>query len=99
MAFLKFTVLRLGFVLVFFLICLWLQLGLVYSAIVAAVLAWCVTYLFFRSLRDDAAASLQRRFREGAPPRRTQSEREDAAAEDQVDPNTAVDEAHRSDRS
>lgn len=90
MSFLKFTALRLGFVLVFFVICYWLGLGAIYSAIVAAVLAWCVTYLFFRSMRDDAASSLQRRFREGAPPRRSPLEMDDAAAEDAFDPNAGV---------
>lgn len=90
MPFLKFTALRLGFVAVFFVICYALGLGAIFSVIAAAVLAWCVTYLFFRDLRNDAASSLQRRFRDGAPPVRNASELRDADAEDSLDPNTPV---------
>lgn len=90
MPFLKFTALRLGFVVVFFVICYSLGLGAVFSALAAAVLAWCVTYLFFRDLRNEAASTLQRRFRDGAPPVRTSSELRDADAEDSLDPNTPV---------
>lgn len=82
MAFWKFTALRLGLVAVFFAACLWLNLGLVYSAVVSAILAWCVTYLFFRTMRDDAARSLQARFRDGTPPKRNRAELDDAQAED-----------------
>jgi hypothetical protein len=88
--FLKFTALRLGFVAVFFVICYSLGLGAIFSVIAAAVMAWCVTYLFFRNLRNDAASSLQRRFRDGAPPVRTSSELRDADAEDSLDPDTPV---------
>jgi hypothetical protein len=88
--FLKFTALRLGFVAVFFVICYSLGLGAIFSVIAAAVMAWCVTYLFFRDLRNQAASSLQRRFRDGAPPVRTTSELRDADAEDDLDPNTPV---------
>ena len=90
MPFLKFTALRLGFVAVFFVICYSLGLGAIFSVIAAAVMAWCVTYLFFRDLRNQAASSLQRRFRDGAPPVRTTSELRDADAEDGLDPNTPV---------
>jgi hypothetical protein len=88
--FLKFTALRLGFVAVFFVICYSLGLGAIFSVIAAAVMAWCVTYLFFRDLRNQAASSLQRRFRDGAPPVRTTSELRDADAEDGLDPNMPV---------
>lgn len=90
MPFFKFTALRLGLVVVFFVIAYWLGLGAIFSAVAAAILAWCVTYLFFRSQRDAAAASLQRRFRDGAPPQRNLAELDDAAAEDGYDPNAAV---------
>ncbi|WP_299167206.1 DUF4229 domain-containing protein [uncultured Arthrobacter sp.] len=90
MPFLKFTALRLGFVAVFFVICYSLGVGAIFSVIAAAVMAWCVTYLFFRGLRNEAAASLQRRFRDGAPPVRSASELRDADAEDSLDPNTHV---------
>ena len=90
MPFLKFTALRLGFVAVFFVICYSLGVGAIFSVIAAAVMAWCVTYLFFRDLRNEAASSLQRRFRDGAPAVRTASELRDADAEDSLDPNTPV---------
>lgn len=90
MPFFKFTALRLGLVVVFFVIAYWLGLGAIFSAVAAAILAWCVTYLFFRAQRDAAAASLQRRFRDGAPPQRNLAELDDAAAEDVYDPNAAV---------
>ncbi|MHA7261790.1 DUF4229 domain-containing protein [Arthrobacter sp. TMN-37] len=90
MPFLKFTALRLLFVVVFFVICVLLGLGAVLSAVAAAILAWCVTYLFFRPLRDEAAASLQRRFKDGAPRAGNFMEKDDAAAEDQLDPNAPV---------
>lgn len=84
MAFWKFTALRLGLVAVFFVAGLYLQLGLVLSAIVAAVLAWCVTYLFFRDMRDAAAKGLQSRFSEKTPPSRNRAELDDSAAEDSM---------------
>ncbi|KPN21769.1 hypothetical protein AO716_01765 [Arthrobacter sp. Edens01] len=84
MAFWKFTALRLALVAVFFVAGLYLQLGLVLSAIVAAVLAWCVTYLFFRDMRDAAAKGLQSRFSERTPPSRNRAELDDSAAEDSM---------------
>ncbi|WP_159617838.1 DUF4229 domain-containing protein [Arthrobacter zhaoguopingii] len=90
MPFLKFTALRLLLVVVFFVICVVLGLGAVLSAVVAAILAWCVTYLFFRPLRDAAGASLQRRFKDGAPRASNFMEKDDAAAEDSIDPNAPV---------
>ena len=84
MAFWKFTALRLGLVAVFFVAGIYLQLGLVLSAIVSAVLAWCVTYLFFRDMRDAAAAGLQSRFSEKTPPSRNRAELDDSAAEDSL---------------
>ncbi|WP_026532642.1 DUF4229 domain-containing protein [Arthrobacter sp. H41] len=95
MAFLKFTALRLLLVIVFFVLCMLLQLGAVLSAVVAAILAWCITYLFFRPMRNDAAASLQRRFKDGAPPVRNGRELDDAEAEDHFDSNAAVNAARR----
>jgi hypothetical protein len=89
-AFLKFTALRLLLIVVFYVVCVLLGLGLFLSAVVAAILAWCVTYLFARDLRDAAASTLQRRFTPGAPPVRTAVELDDAAAEDALDPNTPV---------
>lgn len=68
----------------FFAACVWLGLGLVLSAIVGAVLAWCVTYLFFREMRDAAARTVQHRFRGDAPPSRNKAELDDAGAEDSL---------------
>ncbi|MFC3300316.1 DUF4229 domain-containing protein [Arthrobacter agilis] len=90
MAFLKFSALRLLLIVVFYVACMLLGLGIFFSAVVAAILAWCVTYLFARDLRDAAAATLQRRLTPGAPPVRTAVELDDAAAEDALDPNTPV---------
>jgi len=83
-AFWKFTALRLGLVVVFFVAGLFLQLGIVLSALVAAVLAWCVTYLFFRDMRDAAARNVQNRFSDKTPPSRNRAELDDSAAEDSL---------------
>lgn len=41
-----------------FIVFMLLQLGAVYSAIAAAVIAFCISYLFFRPQRDAAGASM-----------------------------------------
>ena len=69
---------------VFFAVCVWLRLGLVLSAIIGAVLAWCVTYLFFREMRDNAARTVQQRFHGDLPRTTNRVEREDAGAEDSL---------------
>lgn len=69
---------------VFFAACYWLGLGLILSAIAGAVLGWCVTYLFFRDMRDAAARSVQQRFHGNAPPTRNRAELDDAGAEDSL---------------
>lgn len=96
MAFLKFSALRLLLIVVFYVAGVMLGLGVFFSALTAAILAWCVTYLFFRQLRDDAARVLQRRFTPGAPPVRSAVELDDAAAEDGLDPNLPVNTDRRS---
>jgi len=67
---------------VVFIACLYLRLGIVYSAIAAAIIAWCVTYLFFRSWRDAAADAVAYRFSGKAGSIRTSTEISDAMAED-----------------
>ena len=67
---------------VIFVICLFLRLGVVYSALAAAIMGWCITYLFFRKMRDEAGAALARRFSAGAKAPRTSTEISDALAED-----------------
>ena len=83
----------------FFAVCVWLGLGLVLSAIVGAVLAWCVTYLFFRDMRDNAARNVQTRFHGDAPRKPSRGEREDALAEDDLldaHPDVQIDSDRRS---
>jgi hypothetical protein len=81
-AFWKFTALRVGLMAVIFVACLYLGLGLVFSAIAAAILAWCITYLFFRSWRDAAAEAVAYRFAGSRGSIRTSTEISDAMAED-----------------
>lgn len=95
MAFLKFTVLRFALVILFFILFMWMGAGVWISAIGAVIIPLCITYLFFRNLRNEAAATLQRRFRDGAPPVRNRAELGDAEAEDSIDPNAPVDMARK----
>jgi hypothetical protein len=81
-AFWKFSALRLGIMAVIFVICLFLRLGVVYSALAAAVMGWCITYLFFREMRDEAGRALASRFNKGVAAPRTSTEISDALAED-----------------
>jgi hypothetical protein len=67
---------------VIFVICLFLRLGIVYSALAAAVMGWCITYLFFREMRDEAGRALASRFSKGVAAPRTSTEISDALAED-----------------
>ncbi|MFD1212208.1 DUF4229 domain-containing protein [Arthrobacter sp. GCM10027362] len=81
-AFWKFTALRVGLMAAIFIACLYLRLGIVYSAIAAAIMAWCITYLFFRKWRDAAAAAVAYRFSGSRGSIRTSTEISDAMAED-----------------
>jgi len=83
-AFWKFTALRVGLMAVVFIACLYLHLGIVFSAIAAAIIAWCVTYLFFRSWRDAAADAVAYRFSGKGGSIRTSTEISDAMAEDAI---------------
>lgn len=67
-----------------FVACLYLGLGILYSAIASAIIAWCVTYLFFRSWRDAAAEAVAYRFSGKAGSIRTSTEISDAMAEDAI---------------
>lgn len=82
MAFFKYSAVRLGITAVVLALCLWLGLGWIFSAIVAVVVAFCVSYLFLRKMRDEAAASVQHRVSGKAEPMRTKTEQSDAEAED-----------------
>lgn len=81
MAFLRYSLLRLALIVVVFLLCYGLGLGLLFSAVVAVIVAWALSYLFFRSWRDAASADLYNRFGR-ARSLRTATEKDDAAAED-----------------
>lgn len=82
MAFFKYSAVRLGITAVVLALCLWLGLGWIFSAIVAVVVAFCVSFLFLTKMRNEAAASVQYRFSGKADPIRTKTERSDAEAED-----------------
>ena len=85
---------------VFFVICLWMGLGILLSALAAAILAWCVTYLFARNMRDEAARTVQRRFTEERAPKRNRAELDDSAAEDGLvsgNPDVQIDNDRRRD--
>nr|WP_239537330.1 DUF4229 domain-containing protein [Arthrobacter roseus] len=94
----KFTLLRSGLIIVCFALFIWLGAGLWVSAIAAVIIPLCITYLFFRTLRNEAAATLQRRFRDSAPPVRNKAELSDADAEDSIDPNARIDMARKPSR-
>jgi hypothetical protein len=83
MPFLKFTALRFGVAIVVFLLCLYLHLGIVMSAIVGLLVSWAVGFLFFPKLRLEAAGYLQRRY-SPAKPHRSKIESEDNDAEDRM---------------
>ena len=85
---------------VFFVICMWLGLGVLLSALAAAIMAWCVTYLFARDMRDEAARTVQRRFTQERAPKRSRSELDDSAAEDGLvadNPDVQIDNDRRRD--
>lgn len=86
MQFLKYTVVRLALFLVVFAALFWgLRWDIWLSALVALVVAFCVSYLFFNKLRTAATQEVAGRL-SGAGTRRSrrvgQTEAEDAAAED-----------------
>ncbi|GAB3255538.1 DUF4229 domain-containing protein [Arthrobacter pigmenti] len=82
MAFFKYSAVRLGITAAVLVLCLWLGLGWIFSAVAAVVVAFCVSYLFLTKMRNEAAASVQYRFSGKADPIRTKTERSDAEAED-----------------
>lgn len=91
MAFFKYTAVRFGITAVVLIVCLLLQLGWIVSAVVAVVVAFCISFLFLGKMRNAATESIQYRFSGKAAPLRTATERDDAAAED------AYLESHRQD--
>jgi hypothetical protein len=81
-AFLKYSLIRLALFAPLFVLFMFLQLGAVLSVICAGLIAFAVSYLFFQKQRDDATASLHRRFSGKAKPLRSAGEVADANAED-----------------
>ncbi len=82
MAFFKYSAVRLGITALVLALGLWLGLGWIFSAIVAVIVAFCVSFLFLTKMRDEASASVQYRLSGKAAPIRTATERKDAEAED-----------------
>lgn len=82
MAFFKYTAVRFGITAAVLIVCLLLQLGWIVSAVVAVVIAFCISYLFLGNMRAAANKSIEHRLSGKAAPLRTSAERDDAAAED-----------------
>ena len=59
MAFWKYFLIRVAVFVPRFIVFLILQLGAIFSAIAAALIAFCISYLFFRPQRDAAAAAMR----------------------------------------
>lgn len=82
MAFFKYFLIRAAVFVPLFIIFVLLGVGLIFSAVFAALIAFCVSYLFFRKQRDAATEQMRNRFSGKAKPIRTATELADADAED-----------------
>ncbi|GEC99039.1 hypothetical protein KVA01_11940 [Kocuria varians] len=56
----KYSLLRLGILIAFFLVCLYLGLGLVFSGIAAVIAAFAICYIFFPKLHYAAGQDFHR---------------------------------------
>jgi hypothetical protein len=83
-AFFKYFLIRAAVFLPLLVVFLLLGLGAIFSTLAAAAMAFCISYLFFRKQRDEAAAQLQHRFSGKAKPLRSATELRDADAEDSL---------------
>ncbi|TLP72768.1 DUF4229 domain-containing protein [Nesterenkonia sphaerica] len=84
MAVLKYSVLRLGIFAVVFFGCLYINLGrftFIFAVLIGLAVSWMVSYLFFNSWRVEAGEQLARWV---GRRRRSTSEQQDNAAEDQL---------------
>jgi hypothetical protein len=81
-AFFKYFLIRAAIFVPLFIIFVLLGVGLIFSAVFAALIAFCVSYLFFRKQRDAATEQMRNRFSGKAKPIRTATELADADAED-----------------
>lgn len=82
---LKYTLLRFGIMIVVFLLCLWLHIGIIFGGVFAILISVAVCYLAFPRLHTRASEDFRRIFRRSAN-RKTGDEgeraRADAAVED-----------------
>ncbi|GAB2737005.1 DUF4229 domain-containing protein [Arthrobacter bambusae] len=91
MAFLKYSLIRLALFVPLFVLFALLQTGLLLAAVFAGLIAFAISYLFFKKQRDAATAAMRERFSGKAKPIRSALEIEDASIEDRlVDENPAV---------
>ncbi|WP_427015504.1 DUF4229 domain-containing protein [Pseudarthrobacter sp. P1] len=91
MAFFKYFLIRAALFVPLFVLFLFLGLGPILAVVFAAIIAFCLSYLFFRKQRDAATEQLRHRFSGNAKPVRSATELADADAEDAlVDSNPGV---------
>ena len=81
MNFVKYSLLRLGILVVLFLLCMYLGLGLVFSGIAAVVAAFAICYIFFPTLHYAAGQDFHR-FIARSPKPTNRVELEDQEIED-----------------
>ncbi len=82
MAFFKYFLIRAAVFVPLFIVFVLLGVGRIFSPVFAALIAFCVSYLFFRKQRDAATEQMRNRFSGNAKPVRTATELADADAED-----------------
>lgn len=83
----RYTALRFGLTVAFFILFWYLGTGPVFGVIFGAIVAWCVCFLFFNKWRDAAGIYLRDKVKRTGAPKRNKLELDDAAAEDEADPN------------
>ncbi|WP_284753804.1 DUF4229 domain-containing protein [Arthrobacter sp. efr-133-R2A-120] len=84
MAFLKYSLIRLALFVPLFVLFALLQTGLLLAAVFAGLIAFAISYLFFKKQRDAATAAMRERFSGKAKPIRSALEIEDASIEDRL---------------
>ncbi|MDO4253887.1 MAG: DUF4229 domain-containing protein [Kocuria sp.] len=82
MNFLKYSALRLGLLIVVFVLGLWLRLGIVFAGATSIVIAFAICYIFFPRLHTAAGQDLRRWVSRSPKLRKDSLAAEDAAAED-----------------
>jgi hypothetical protein len=83
-AFLKYSLIRLALFLPLFSLFVYLQLGWLLAALCAGMMAFAISFLFFQRQRNEATASIHKRFSGQAKPLRSAGEVDDAEAEDRL---------------